>query len=140
MVKMSQLQVVPQIISPPEGTLARPTRPDSLGQILADKWNRLYVAKRRALATACGSDAITLETNNFDDFQRAMNKLCQQYENRGLTRIITSLTPSLRHVSSFTNAITTASQTQEVAALVWSGVQAVIEVGPRLLPSPSRQR
>lgn len=97
-----------------------------LGVIIRSKWNRLYKEKRDALATASGSDS--LQVKDFDSFQSAMSNLCDRYQNRGFTKFITRLTPTLKHLSSFSNAITTASQTHEVAALVWSGASAVIEV------------
>ena len=65
---------------------------------------------------------------NFETFQSALADLCRQYERRGVSRFITRLEPSFRHVRSFANAISSAAQVESGASLIWGGMQLVIEV------------
>jgi hypothetical protein len=65
---------------------------------------------------------------NFQQFEASMNLLCTQYARRNLPRILQKLYPSLDHLRSFSQAISSCTQTNDTAALVWGATQAVVAV------------
>lgn len=71
----------------------------------------------------CGE---SLETTSLEGLQENLHQLAHEFQIRH--SFMEKLNPSLEHLTSFTAAISSASQYNPVACLVWGGIQAVVIV------------
>jgi hypothetical protein len=91
-----------------------------------DHWERLFAQKKQEfLESDCRR---ALDISNFDQLQIALQNLATEYQAGTFPDFVNRLNPSLQHVRSFTKAITSASQYDPHATLVWGAIQAVMEV------------
>ena len=97
-----------------------------MSQFHRNQWERLYEQKKQELLEADCSYA--LQTTSFDDLQRALHEMADEYSESRFPDLINRLNPSLQHIKSFTAAITSASQDNSTASLIWGAVQATLLV------------
>lgn len=91
-----------------------------------EQWQRLFEQKRHALLEEeCGK---ALDIASLEDLQTALRDLTMTYSRTSYPGIIEKLDPGLNHLMSFTNAISSASQYEPVACLVWGSIQAIMQV------------
>jgi hypothetical protein len=91
-----------------------------------DQWERLFEQKRHEVLTNDCRDALAIES--FDDLQRGLQQLTSSYQKHGFPDLLARLHPTLKHVTAFNNAITSASQFEPKACLVWGVTQALMQV------------
>ena len=96
------------------------------------EWIELEAKKRRDMEDA-SCDPVALVTN-LEALQERMDELL-----RSSPRVIDRLNPTLDHVRSFADAITSASQYTPLACLIWGVIQAVMEVS-RQAPNTSEAK
>lgn len=92
----------------------------------ADQWRRLWEQKRQSLLEEKCDRA--LEIHSFEDLQQCLRDLTAVHSRGSFPGILDKLNPSLRHIESFTGAISSAAQFEPVACLIWGSVQAVVQV------------
>ncbi|KAG8533100.1 uncharacterized protein KY384_001883 [Bacidia gigantensis] len=86
------------------------------------EWIRLEEEKRHDfLDLACDE---SLQVNTLEDLQKSLHELVDEFKLRN--SFVERLNPTFDHLTSFTQAITSASQYNPVACLVWGGIQAVV--------------
>ena len=90
-----------------------------------DEWIRLEEQKRNDLLDADCDDALRILT--LEDLQENLHGMADEFKIRN--SFVEKLNPALAHLTSFTKAISSASQYTPVACLVWGGIQAVVQVG-----------
>ncbi len=96
----------------------------SLSSRRRDEWMRLAEQQHNDLLNAeCDQ---SLHIASLDDLQENLDEMVEKFKIRN--SFIEKLNPTLDHLTSFTQAITSASQYTPVACLVWGGIQAVMEV------------
>lgn len=94
-------------------------------QQVTDIWSHMYQEKREALQQEYGGTVPSQDSSGFSD---ALNTLCVQYRSTGLPRLVVKVHGTLDHVRSLTSAISSCTQTDSTATLVWGGLQILIEV------------
>lgn len=89
------------------------------------QWERLFEQKRHEfLANDCRR---ALQIRSFDELQTGLQQLAASYQTNGFPDLLTRLNPTLEHIQSFNNAITSASQFEPTACLVWGAAQALMQ-------------
>lgn len=91
-----------------------------------ESWKGLFDAKQRALIENNCQDA--LQISSFEDLQLSLEMAAQEYGHTGFPDIINRLKPGFRYLESFNAAITSASQYDGRACLVWGALQAFVVV------------
>ena len=91
-----------------------------------DFWERLFVQKKQELLENDCEESLQIES--FDDFQLVLHDIGTSYNQGKFPDFLSALNPSLNHLQSFINAITSASQYQPAACLFWGTMQALILV------------
>ncbi|KAL9103692.1 MAG: hypothetical protein Q9163_001286 [Psora crenata] len=98
----------------------------NMDQYQRERWIRLFDQARHDLEEEqCNS---VLRTSGLDDLIANLDRSATLYSRHELPRLASKIHPSLRHIESFTSAISSASQYRPVACLVWGGIQAVLQV------------
>jgi hypothetical protein len=98
------------------------------------QWERLFEQKRHEVLEIDCRDALAIES--FDDLQRGIQQLTTSYQRDGFPDLLARLNPTLKQVTAFNNAITSASQFEPKACLIWGVTQALIQVNSDLSKSP----
>jgi hypothetical protein len=93
----------------------------------ASKWAEILERKKDALSKA--KIPTSMETQDFDQFEKFLERLCTQYTSKGASKFVRErLAPSFEHVKSFAAAINSATQSMLYASVIWGGLQVVLEV------------
>lgn len=100
---------------------------------------RLEEQKRQDLLETGCDEALRIST--VGGLKDSLHEMIDRFRVRELPHLVQQLNPTLEHLQSFTAAITSASQYEPVACLVWGGIQAVVEVRVAMgcRPGPIRQ-
>lgn len=94
-----------------------------------ESWERLFDQKRREfLENDC---RMALEVSNFDELQVGLQDVVSAHRSTGFPDLLSRLKPSLEHVKSFENAVTSASQYDSRTCLIWGSTQALIKVSKK---------
>jgi hypothetical protein len=72
------------------------------------------------------------QLRSFGAFEAALEKICVQYANQGLPRMLQSkLYPHLNHLRSISDGLSTMAQTHIASAICWGGLLLVVQVSRR---------
>ncbi|KAK3320223.1 hypothetical protein B0T19DRAFT_468446 [Cercophora scortea] len=94
----------------------------------ARTWTQLSPLLEERLSSERSSTIIT-DVSDFESFQAALHHMCQKYSRRNAARLIhNKLGPHFDHIKSFDKALSTLSQSQPSALLLWGGTQIVLEL------------
>jgi hypothetical protein len=97
-----------------------------MGKYYPESWEGLFAQKEQALRDNGCQEA--LDIASFDELQTSLHIIAQEYGDSGFPDIIARLQPGFRYLDSFTTAITSATQYDPRACLVWGVLQAFIQV------------
>lgn len=86
----------------------------------------MFNRNEQALIDANCGDALSIASYN--DLRDSLYLIANEYRHQGFPDIVTQLEPGLRYLDSFHSAITSASQYDPRACLVWGAVQAFVQV------------
>ncbi|KAJ9604888.1 hypothetical protein H2200_010277 [Cladophialophora chaetospira] len=106
------------------GTLVTPHMTPATQEQRHEEWQRLEGHHRRNLMEAT-QNQLLLEVNTLEDLQGIVADLYGR--NTGREQEESQLQHALDHLKSFASAITSASQYNPVACLVWGGIQAILQ-------------
>ena len=91
-----------------------------------ESWTALFDQKAKSLTDINCDDALGIAS--FDDLQASLQITANEYGHSGFPDIINQLQPGIRYLDSFNQAITSASQYDPRACLVWGALQAFVKV------------
>ena len=97
-----------------------------MGKYSLESWKTLFDQKEQALIENNCHDALGI--TSFEDLQASLHAMAQEYGHSGFPDIANRLQPGFRYLGSFTDAITSASQYDGRACLVWGTLQAFVQV------------
>ena len=90
------------------------------------QWEQLFEEKRLEFLNNDCRRALQIES--FDELQTGLQELASSYQTNGFPDLLSRLNPTLQHIQSFNSAITSASQANPKACLVWGATQALMQV------------
>lgn len=91
-----------------------------------ERWERLFDQARHDLEEErCDS---ALATTGLDQLMGNLERSAMLYSRQEISRLANKLHPSLKHIQTFTSAVSSAAQYTPIACLVWGGIQAVLQV------------
>lgn len=97
-----------------------------MGKNTPESCKTLFDRKEQALIDVDCTDALGIAS--FDELQSSLHSMANDYGNHGFPDIVSRVSPGLRYLDSFHKAITSASQYDPRACLVWDVMQAFIKV------------
>lgn len=132
--KGSDVEAVSTRLTMSSSVTAQQTSPQSLSVVDEQaEWRKVLESKRKELESSPNKDSFHLA--QFEEVQAFLLTLSRRYERKPASKCISKCRDSLRHVQSFTNAISSICQAQEASTIIWGGLLAIMQVPPPLLSS-----
>jgi hypothetical protein len=92
-------------------------------------WKESWERQKHRLEGRKYRELLPQLNSNFQQFQKSVKDLSEEYKDKKIAGHMLKLEPSLNHIDSFSQCVgTMVSSHPEVAALIWGGTQILIVV------------